>query len=411
MPREARRFARGDKLKRKSTRNQPKSHALLKKIILTIIKFMINLQDILNISTFFDMGLFQNVFLGMIGIFVPFAIILLSYVFNNENRESLVKKVLVKNLRKLFLWLLVGLITFVIFDIVIKTSGQNPLLKLLLEETEIKINDHHLLFSVLLLFIAIAGISIYIFVQTLKTMSKLLKYAEGKTPAILRPHLKHLKLNREDMKEAREIFEAIFSKKGVDEINSGEFVQDFIDYVDKLINKRKFKAEVDQQIMDLSLECLKNTEHHRNPEVFKSLLKWSEDLTINTNKEKDRGGSYRNYVLRNTLHEAIIIFLKKEESYDLFLVLEEFQKVKENEIKNARNENDRKRYEFLLRNIFESLFDIILENERSWYYSEEGHLKKGSKDFPNEWLRIFSGSMESDIQQLKVRAGDTNYFI
>jgi len=196
--------------------------------------WILGLYLLQNIKNFFepflqnlDPSLFQNIILGVLAIFIPFAIVFLTDILNSkkEKRSEFEKMVLsdeVLGTKKIFWLALSGIIFFAFF------SGK----------------DISLTAKTISIFAAL--ILVFLFWTPFK---KVLRFSEGYKPEFEIPFLKKLSLSNffrfKNKRKADKLFRAwdsFWSEKS--EINEREFTNIFISHIDKAIKRGELNLAV-----------------------------------------------------------------------------------------------------------------------------------------------------------------------
>lgn len=229
------------------------------KIWLSLVYFLHSLQDFVNpFLQRLDPALFQNIILGVLAIFIPFAIVFLTDILNskNEKRSEFEKMVLsdeVLGTKKVF-WLSISGIVFFAFFSGVETST-----------------------SAKIVAIITAIILIYFFWKPFK---KILRFSEGNKPEFEIPFLKKLSFSKlfnfQNRSKAEKIFRSwnsFWSEKS--EINERDFTNIFISHIDDAIKFRKFNLAVQLgQVYASNIE--KRDPFSIGYEILPKIFEWNE---------------------------------------------------------------------------------------------------------------------------------------
>ena len=238
----------------------------IQKIWLLLVDFLKNLHDFVNpFLQRLDPALFQNIILGVLAIFIPFAIVFLTDILNSkkENRSEFEKMVLsdeVLGTKKIFWLSITGIIFFAFF------SGVDT-------STSAKIVS-----------IIVAIILTFLFWKPFK---KILRFSEGYKPEFEIPFLKKLSFSKffnfKNKSKAEKIFRSwnsFWSEKS--EINERDFTNIFISHIDDSIKFGKFDLAVQlAQVYANNIE--KRDRFSIGYEILPKIFEWNE---IRWNKQQ-----------------------------------------------------------------------------------------------------------------------------
>lgn len=198
-----------------------------------------------------DPSLFQNIILGVLAIFIPFAIVFLTDILNSkkEKRSEFEKMVLndeVLETKKIFWLSIAGIVFFAFF------SGKDISL------------------SVKLISILAALILIFLFWTPFK---KILRFSEGYKPEFEIHFLKKLSTRKAD--KLFRAWNSFWSKKS--EFNEEDFTSIFISHIDDAIKHRELNLAI-----QLSQTYVNNIEKRYLSlichEILPKILEWNEIL-------------------------------------------------------------------------------------------------------------------------------------
>lgn len=233
----------------------------IQKIWLLLVDFLQNLHDFVNpFLQRLDPALFQNIILGVLAIFIPFAIVFLTDIlhFKKEKRSEFEKMVLsdeVLGTKKIFWLSITGIIFFAFF------SGVDT-------STSAKIVS-----------IIVAIILTFLFWKPFK---KILRFSEGYKPEFEIPFLKKLSFSKffnfKNKSKAEKIFRSwnsFWSEKS--EINERDFTNIFISHIDDSIKFGKFDLAVQlAQVYANNIE--KRVRFSIGYEILPKIFEWNEIL-------------------------------------------------------------------------------------------------------------------------------------
>lgn len=360
-----------------------------------------------------DPSLFQNILLGILAIFIPFAIVFLTDILNSkkERRSEFEKMVLndeVLGTKKIFWFSIIGIVFFSFF------SGT---------ETS---------FLAKILAIVAAVVLVLLFWQPFK---KILRFSEGYKPEFEIPFLKKLNFstvfwfnNKNKSEKLFRAWNSFWSEKS--EISERDFTEVFISHIDGAIKHDEFDIAVQlAQIYTNNIEKRDSLSisHEVLPKVFVwNEIFWNEEqLWLKSYKTEDKiqnffsqkyFPTFKGWVLtlykklnakkerfwnwnyfENEMFQTIIKISLKDShrSYQLFSTFKKH--VEENETKLNRMEDgeERERYWLYITGLFSSFcptFFNEIRNATSSYSIWEG-------DFPAEW-KITVANKDNKISRI-----------
>ncbi len=207
-----------------------------------------------------DPSLFQNIILGVLAIFIPFAIVFLTDILNSkkEKRSEFEKMVLsdeVLGTKKVFWLSIFGIVFFAFF------SGTG------------------ISMSAKILSIIAALILIFLFWKPFK---KILRFSEGHKPEFEIPFLKKLSFSKifrfKNKKKSEKLLRAwnsFWSEKS--EINERDFTKIFISHIEDAINYAKFDLAV-QLAQNYANNIEKRDRFSVGYEILPEAFEWNETL-------------------------------------------------------------------------------------------------------------------------------------
>lgn len=346
-----------------------------------------------------DPSLFQNIILGVLAIFIPFAIVFLTDILNSkkEKRSEFEKMVLsdeVLGTKKIFWLAITGIVFFAFF------SGK----------------DISLSAKVISIFAAL--ILIFLFWIPFK---KILRFSEGYKLEFEIPFLKKLSFSKllwfKNKRKAEKLFRAwnsFWSEKS--EINERDFTNIFIVHIDDAIKHGELNLAI-----QLSQTYVKNIEKRDRfsigYEILPKIFEWNEILWneqqlwlkgYDTEKRiqnlisQKHFPTFRNWILKlynrinskrdrfwswhyfgEEFFQAIIKALLKDEHgpYQLFSSFKKHVKESEKKLDKIEDEKEKEKYWHYITGLFASFcptffneIDKALSNYSIWEY-----------DFPKEW--------------------------
>jgi hypothetical protein len=207
-----------------------------------------------------DPSLFQNIILGVLAIFIPFAIVFLTDILNSkkEKRSEFEKMVLsdeVLGTKKVFWLSIIGIVFFAFF------SGK----------------DISLSAKIISLIAAIFLIFLF-----WKPFKKILRFSEGYKPEFEIPFLKKLGLSSifrfKNKKKSEKLFRAwnsFWSEKS--DINERDFTTIFISHIDDAIKYSKFDLAI-QLAQTYASNLEKRERFSVGYEILPKIFEWHESL-------------------------------------------------------------------------------------------------------------------------------------
>lgn len=372
---------------------------IIKQLWISGTYFLQNIENFLEpILKNLNPSLFQNIILGVLAIFIPFAIVFLNDILNSkqEKRSEFEKMVLsdeVLGTKKIFWLALTGIVFFAFF------SGK----------------DISLFAKVISIFAAL--ILIFLFWTPFK---KILKFSEGYKSEFEIPFLKKLSLSTilwfKNKRKAEKLFRAwnsFWSEKS--EFNEIDFIKIFISHIDDAIKYRKLELAI-----QLSQTYVNNIEKRDSfligfeilPKVFKwnkilneqefwlekydtekriqnlisqkhfpTFKNWILKLYNKINPKKDRFWNW--HYFRGEFFQAIIKVLLKNGHcpYQLFSSFKKYVEESEKKLDKIKDEKEKKKYWNYITNLFTSFcptffngIDTAPSNDSIWEHN-----------FPAEW--------------------------
>ncbi len=322
-----------------------------------------------------DPSLFQNITLGVLAIFIPFAIVFLTDILNSKNerkRSEFEKMVLsdeVLGTKKVF-WLAIGSIGFFAFF-----SG-----------TDIPTSAK--MFSIIALFLLISLFWL--------PFQKILRFSEGYKPEFEITFLKKLcfsKLlkyrNKEKAEKMKRAWKSFWSENS--DANERKFTEIFTSHIDDAIKFEKFELAIQLSktyVDNIEKRDVFSTGDHVLPKVFEwneifwnchqSRLKTSQlekriqnlfserffptfrKMALSIFKKNNSKTDYfwNWHYFRTGFFQAVIKSLLKDvhAPYQLFTYFEQHIKECEKKLKNIENENERKKYSQYIKGINSSFY-------------------------------------------------------
>jgi len=346
-----------------------------------------------------DPALFQNIILGVLAIFIPFAIVFLSDILNSkkEKRSEFEKMVLsdeVLGTKKVFWLSIVGIVFFAFF------SGT---------ETA----------SLAKIVSIIAAIILTLLFW--KPFKKILRFSEGYKPEFEIPFLKKLSFSKifnfNNKNKAEKIFRAwnsFWSEKS--EINERDFTNVFISHIDDSINFGKFDLAV--QLAQIYVNNIEKRDRFSiGYEILPKVLDWNEILwnkqqlwlkTYDTEKRiqnffsQKHFPTFRDWTLKiykklnseserfwnwhyfgGEFFQAIIKTLLKDGHgpYQLFSLFKKHTGESEKKLEQITDEKEKEKYWNYINELFASFCPTFF-NEINSAPSNYGIWEH---DFPSEW--------------------------
>ena len=360
-----------------------------------------------------DPSLFQNIIVGVLAIFIPFAIVFLTDILNSkkENRSEFEKMVLsdeVLGTKKIFWLALMGIVFFAFF------SGK----------------DISLSVKVISIFAAI--ILIFLFWIPFK---KVLRFSEGHKPEFEIPFLKKLGLSKflwfKNKRKADKLFRAwnsFWSEKS--EINERDFTNIFIFHIDDAINYGKFELAVqlaqtyanniekrdrfsigyeilpkvfewnetfwnEQQLWLKDYDTEKRIQCFFSQKYFPTFRDWALKLYKKTNAKRERFWNW--HYFGGEFFQAIIKVLLKDGHgpYQFFSSFKKHIEESEKKVDKIENEKEKEKYRLYVTGLFASFcptFFNEIDNASSNYGIWE-------HDFPAEW-KISTANKDNRISRV-----------
>lgn len=346
-----------------------------------------------------DPSLFQNITLGVLAIFILFAIVFLTDILNSkkEKRSEFEKMVLsdeVLGTKKVFWLSIVGIVFFAFF------SGTNTSL------------------SAKILSIIAALILIFFFWKPFK---KILRFSEGYKPEFEIPFLRKLSFSKffrfKNKKKAEKLFRAwnsFWSEKS--EINERDFTNIFISHIDDAVNYGKFELAVhlaqtyanniekcdrfsigyeilpkvfewneafwnEQQLWLKGHDTEKRIQSFFSQKYFPTFRGWALKLYKKTNAKRERFWNW--HYFGGEFFQAIIKVLLKDGygPYQFFSSFKKHIEESEKKVDKIEDEKEKERFWHYVTGLFASFcptFFNEIDNAPSNYGIWE-------HDFPTEW--------------------------
>lgn len=206
-----------------------------------------------------DPSLFQNIILGILAIFIPFAIVFLTDLLRPEQKRSELEKMVlteeVLGTKRLFWLSVIGIFVLAFF-----TGKDISILEKLFT----------IIFSAVLVFLF------------WKPFRRILRFSEGYKPEFEISFLKGLSLskifsfgNKTKLERMTRAWNSFWSEKS--EYNESEFTKVFITHIDNLLDARKFDYAI-----QLSQSYVKNLEKRNRfsvgYEILPKIFEWNEKL-------------------------------------------------------------------------------------------------------------------------------------
>jgi len=390
---------------------------LIHKLWISLTCFLQSFEDFLNpLLQRFDPALFQNIILGVLAIFIPFAIVFLTDVLNSkkEKRSEFEKMVLsdeVLGTKRVFWLSIIGIVFFAFFSGVDSPSSA----------------------KIISIIAAIILISLF-----WRPFKKILRFSEGYKPEFEIPFLKKLSFSKlfkfKNKSKAEKIFRSwssFWSEKS--EINERDFTSIFISHIDDSIKFRKFDFAVQlAQIYTKNIE--KRDRFSIGQENLPKAFEWNEILynkrqlwlkknniekKIQTLISQKHFPTFRNWALRiykkmnsqnerfwqwdyfgNEFFQEIIKTLIKNE-YDSYQLFSSFKKHTEESVvklEKITNDKEKKEYSDHITRLFLSFCPIFF-NEIKKAQSNYGIWEH---NFPPEW-KITIANKDSRIAHVILR--------
>ncbi len=357
-----------------------------------------------------DPALFQNIILGVLAIFIPFAIVFLTDILNSkkEKRSEFEKMVLsdeVLGTKKVFWFSIVGVVFFAFFSGVDTSS------------------------SAKIVSIIAAIILIFFFWKPFK---KILRFSEGHKPEFEISFLKKLSFSKffnfKNKSKAEKIFRSwnsFWSEKS--EINERDFTNIFISHIDDSIKFGKFDLAVqlaqvyanniekrdrfsigyeilpkvfewneffwnEQQIWLKGYDTEKKIQSFISQKHFPTFRNWVLKLYKKTNSKRERFWNW--HYFGGEFFQAIIKTLLKDGHgpYQLFSSFKKHVEESVEKLNKIKDEEEKKKYDHRVTGLFASFcptFFNEIDNAPSNYGIWE-------HDFPPEW-KITMANTKSGI--------------
>lgn len=363
-----------------------------------------------------DPALFQNIILGVLAIFIPFAIVFLTDILNskNEKRSEFEKMVLsdeVLGTKKVFWLSIIGIVFFAFFSGVDTSS-----------------------FAKVVAIIAMIILTLLFW----KPFKKILRFSEGYKPEFEIPFLEKLSFSRvfkfKNKSKAEKMFRAwnsFWSEKS--EINEKDFTNIFISHIDDSIKFGKFDLAVqlsqtyinniekrdcfsmgydilpkvfewnesfwnEQQLWQKAYDTEKKIQSLISQKYFPTFRAWALKLYKKTNLKRDRFWNW--HYFSGDFFQAIIKMLLKEghSPHQLFLSfkkhIEESEKKLEKITDGKENEGYWQYIIVLFSSFCPTLFNVI--DSAPSNYSIWEH------NFPAEW-KITTANIDNLIARVILR--------
>ncbi|MDD4902763.1 MAG: hypothetical protein PHE24_06555 [Patescibacteria group bacterium] len=346
-----------------------------------------------------DPSLFQNIILGVLAIFIPFAIVFLTDILNSkkEKRSEFEKMVLsdeVLGTKKVFWLSIVGIVFFAFFS-----GTDTPL-------------------SVKILSIIVAVILIFLFWKPFK---KILRFSEGHKSEFEIPFLRKLSFSNffrfKNKKKSEKLFRAwnsFWSEKS--EINERDFTNIFIAHIDDAVSYGKFELAVqlaqtyanniekrdgfsvgyeilpkvfewneafwnEQQLWLKGYNTEKRIQSFFSQKYFPTFRDWALKLYKKTNTKRERFWNW--HYFGGEFFQAIVKVLLKDGSgpYQFFSSFKKHIEESEKKLDKIKDEEEKGKYRRYVTSLFASFcptFFNEIDNAPSNYGIWE-------HDFPAEW--------------------------
>lgn len=373
---------------------------IIQNFLKSITYYLRNFEDFLNpFLQRLDPSLFQNIILGVLAIFIPFAIVFLTDILNSkqEKRSEFERMVLndeVFGTKKVFWLSILGIVFFAFFS-----GTETPTLAKVIA--------------------IIAAIILTLLLW--KPFRRILRFSEGYKSEFELPFLKKLRFSRffryKNKGMAEKIFRAwnsFWSEKS--EFNEKEFTAIFISHIDDAIKYQEFDLAV-----QLAQTYVSNIEKRDNflvgYNILPKVFEWNETLwnenqlylkRYNTEKKIESFFSqkhfptFRDWVLKlykelyskrerfwnwhyfgGDFFKAIIkISLKNNHgSYELFSLFKKFIDEKEKNIDTIKDKKEKEKYWHYMTELFASFCSTFFDeiDKTTLSYSIWEH------NFPEEW--------------------------
>lgn len=373
---------------------------IIQQIIVSVKYILQNLQDFLNpFLQRLDPALFQNIVLGVLAIFIPFAIVFLTDILNSKNKkrsefEKMVLSDEVFGTKKIF-WLSIISIVFFAFFSGVDTSTPSKIMAII---------------------VAIILISLF-----WKPFKKILRFSEGYKSEFEISFLKKLSFSKifnfKNKVKAEKIFQSwnsFWSEKS--KINEKDFTNIFISHIDDAIKFRKFDLAVRlAEVYTNNIE--KRDRFSIGDEILPKVFEWSEffwdkqQLLLKKHDTEERiqkffskkyFSTFRDWILKiykklnsesercqnwyyfnEEFFQAIIkTLLKYKHGPDqLFSSFKKHIEKSEKKLDKMTDEKEKEKYHFYIKKLFASFCPI--------FFNEIGKIPSSYKiwerDFPHEW--------------------------
>lgn len=334
----------------------------IQRIWLSLIAFLQKFQDFLNpFLQRLDPALFQNIILGVLAIFIPFAIVFLTDILNSkkEKRSEFEKMVLndeVLGTKKVFWLSIIGIVFFAFFSGV-DTSSPTKIVSIIA-----------------------AIILIFFFWEPFK---KILRFSEGYKPEFEILFLKKLSFSKffnfKNKNKAEKIFRSwnsFWSEKS--DRNESDFTNIFISHIDDAIKLGKFDLAV--QLAQVYINNIEKRDRFSiGYEILPKVFKWNEILwEKQQNSESDSFWNW-DYFGREFFQAIIKILLKDGRGpYQLFSSFEEHVKKSEEKLEEITDKKEKEKYIPMLFSHFCPIFFNEIDSAPLKYEIWEDN-------FPVEW--------------------------
>ena len=368
--------------------------------MISVVNLLQNIENFLEpFLQNLDPSLFQNIVLGVLAIFIPFAIVFLTDLLNSkkEKRSEFEKMVLsdeVLGTKKVFWLSIFGTVFFAFF------TGTN------------------IPSSAKILSIIVAVFLIFFFWLPFK---KILRFSEGYKPEFEIPFLKKLNFSKflkfKNKSKAEKIFRSwnsFWSEKS--EINERDFTNIFISHINDAINHERFELAVqlsqtyinniekrdrfsigydilpkifewneffwnEQQLWLKGYDTEKKIQSFISQKHFPTFRNWALKLYKKTNTKRERFWNW--HYFGGEFFQAIIKILLKDGhgSYQLFFSFKKHIEESEKKLEKIIDEKEKEKYWHYVTGLFASFCPTFF-NEIDSAPSNYGIWEH---DFPAEW--------------------------